>query len=66
MFTGWMAGVLFPAGARDFSLLHSVQAGSETHLASYPVGTVALSLELMLPGREADHPSLSSVEVRND
>jgi hypothetical protein len=27
---------------------------------------VALSLELMLPGREADHPSLSSVEVRND
>jgi hypothetical protein len=27
-------------GTRDFSLLRSVQTGSEAHLASYPMGTV--------------------------
>jgi hypothetical protein len=26
-----MAGVLFLAGARDFSLLHSIETGSGTH-----------------------------------
>jgi hypothetical protein len=30
--TGWAAGVRFPAEARCFSLLHSVQTGSGTHL----------------------------------
>jgi hypothetical protein len=39
-----MTGVLFPAGVRDFSLLHSVQTGSSTHPASYPVGKGTLSL----------------------
>jgi hypothetical protein len=29
--TGYKAGVRFPSGARDFSLLHSVQAGSGAH-----------------------------------
>jgi hypothetical protein len=29
----------FPAGVRDFSLLHSVQTGSGAHPASHPVGT---------------------------
>jgi hypothetical protein len=33
------AGVQFPAGERDFSLLHSVQTGSEDHPPSYPMGT---------------------------
>jgi hypothetical protein len=32
--TGWMAGVRFPVGGRDFSLLHSVQTGSGAHPAS--------------------------------
>jgi hypothetical protein len=36
---GWTAGVRFPAGARDSSLLHSAQAGSGSHPASYPIGT---------------------------
>jgi hypothetical protein len=36
---GWTAGVRFPAGARDFSLLHSVETGSDAHPASYPMGT---------------------------
>jgi hypothetical protein len=36
--TGWMAKLRFPAAARDFSLLHGVQTGSEAHPASYPMG----------------------------
>jgi hypothetical protein len=32
-------GVRFPASARDFSLLHSVQTGSGAHPASYTMGT---------------------------
>jgi hypothetical protein len=28
-----------PAGARDFSLLHSIQTSAEAHPASYPMGT---------------------------
>jgi hypothetical protein len=30
--------VRFPAGAGKFSLRHSVQNGSEVHIASYPMG----------------------------
>jgi hypothetical protein len=30
----WTAGVRFPAGARDFSVLHSIQSGSGAHPAS--------------------------------
>jgi hypothetical protein len=36
---GWMARVHFLAGATDFPLLHSIQTGSEAHLASYPLST---------------------------
>jgi hypothetical protein len=36
--TGCTAGVQFPGGERDFSILHSVQTGSGAHLASYPMG----------------------------
>jgi hypothetical protein len=32
-----MARVRFPAGARDFSLLHSMQTGSGVHTALYPL-----------------------------
>jgi hypothetical protein len=35
---GWTAGVRFPVGARDFSLLHSVQTSFGAYPA-YPVGT---------------------------
>jgi hypothetical protein len=37
--TGWTSGVPFPAEAKYFSLLHSLQTGSGTHPASYPMGT---------------------------
>jgi hypothetical protein len=34
------AGVRFPTGVRDFSLLHSAHTGSGANRASYPMGTV--------------------------
>jgi hypothetical protein len=37
--TAWTAGVRFPAGTRDFSVLHSVQTGSGAHQTSNPMGT---------------------------
>jgi hypothetical protein len=36
----WGSGVLFPAGAGNFSLHHRVQNGSLAHPASYPMGTM--------------------------
>jgi hypothetical protein len=37
--TGIRARVRFPAGVRDFSLLQSVQTGSEAHPFTYPMST---------------------------
>jgi hypothetical protein len=34
----WTAGVRFPAGERDFYVLHSVHIGTGAHSASYPMG----------------------------
>jgi hypothetical protein len=34
----WKTGVYFPAGVRDFSLLHSVQTFFEAHSACNPMG----------------------------
>jgi hypothetical protein len=56
--------ILFsPVGATDVSLLHSVQVGSGAHPAYFPMGTGGA---LNGQGREADHSSLPSVEVKND
>jgi hypothetical protein len=41
---GLTAGVRFPAGARHFSILHSVQTGSGAHPPSYPMGANHLHL----------------------
>jgi hypothetical protein len=57
---GWMAGVKFLAGARDFSRLHSVKTGSGAHPA-FHLG--ALSRGVKQPGCEADHSPPSSAEV---
>jgi hypothetical protein len=32
---------LIPSGGTDLSLLHSLQAGSQAHLVSHPIGTEA-------------------------
>jgi hypothetical protein len=55
-----MAGVQFTAGAKDFSLLRSVQTDSGAHKASYLMGT-----GVKQPGHEADHSLLSSAKVKN-
>jgi hypothetical protein len=39
---GWVTGVRFSAGARDLSLLHSVQTGSGAHPISYPTATLGI------------------------
>jgi hypothetical protein len=39
----WGIVVMFPAEARDFSLLHSIQAGCETYPEFYPTGPMRSS-----------------------
>jgi hypothetical protein len=56
--------VRFPAGAGNLSLHYRVQNGSGPHPASYPMGTSGFSLGVKRPGREADHSSPSSAELR--
>jgi hypothetical protein len=55
--------VQFPAEDRHFSLLLNIDIVSESHPASYSVGTGALSPGVMRPEREADHLSPSTAEV---
>jgi hypothetical protein len=43
-YSDWLIEVRFLTEARDFSFLHSGEAGSGAHPASYPMGTGALSL----------------------
>jgi hypothetical protein len=37
--TSWTAGVSIPGRGKRLFVFHSVQTGSETHQASYPMGT---------------------------
>jgi hypothetical protein len=52
-----MSEILFPAEARYFSLLHSIQTASGAHPASYPTGTKGSFLGLKKYEREADYCS---------
>jgi hypothetical protein len=52
--------VLIPNRGKRFSLLCSIQTGSETHTASCPMGT-----GVKQPGHEADHSCSSSAKVDN-
>jgi hypothetical protein len=55
----------FPAVAGNFSLRHRVQTGSGAKPLSYPMGTGALfSPATKRPGRETDHSSPSSAEIK--
>jgi hypothetical protein len=47
-------GIRFPAGARDFSLLHSVQIGSGATQPPIQLILVALTPGVKRLGREAD------------
>jgi hypothetical protein len=63
---GWtIEGSEFESRWRQvFSLLHIVQTGSGAHPAYYRMGTKALSPGVKRPGREADHSSPTSTEVK--
>jgi hypothetical protein len=62
------SGFRFPAGARNFSLLHCVQTGPGDHPASYQIGIGGggPSPGIKRPEREADHSPPSSAEVKNE
>jgi hypothetical protein len=63
--TGWAAWVRFPA-VKDVSLLHTVHTGSGANPASeYNEYRGAIFPEVKRPGREADHSSPSTAEVKN-
>jgi hypothetical protein len=62
---GWTAGVRIPAGARFFSLLHSVQIGSGATPSPTQWVPGALSAGVKRPGRGADHSLPPSAEVNN-
>jgi hypothetical protein len=47
-----------------FSLLHSVQTDSGAHPASYPFDKEGFSPGVKRQGREADHSSQSSADVK--
>jgi len=47
------------------SYRHRIQTGSEARPASYPMGTGDTVLGLQRPGREADHSTSSSAEVKS-
>jgi hypothetical protein len=51
--------------AWNFSPHPRVQTGSAVHPASYPMGTKGSFPGVKLPGREADHSTPSSTEVKS-
>jgi hypothetical protein len=59
-----MIGVRIPAGAGSFSLRLRVQTGSGAHPASYQMRTGRSSPGSKAAGREADHSTPSSAEVK--
>jgi hypothetical protein len=64
--TGWTAGVRFPAEARDFSLLHSVQIPYGSTQPSIQWIPGALSPGLKQLGHKADHSLPASAEIKNN
>jgi hypothetical protein len=57
--------VRFPAGVRDFSLVHNIQTGSGAHPTSYAMTTEGCFPGVKQQGRESDNSSPSSAEVKN-
>jgi hypothetical protein len=53
-----------PQKGKEFSLLHIVQTGSGSHLASYPMGTGRSFLGVKRQGCEADHSLPTSAEIK--
>jgi hypothetical protein len=56
-----------PAGAKVFDLAFCMQTGSDAHPTSCPMGTGGPFPDgKVRPGRDADHSSPCSVEVKNE
>jgi hypothetical protein len=56
-----------PAGAEDFFISLCAQTGSETHPASYPLGTGGPFPRVKAPlGCDADHSPPSNADVMNE
>jgi hypothetical protein len=55
-----------PAGAKDFSSNLRVQTGSEAHPASCRMGTGGPFPGAKRAGRDADHSSPCSAQVKNE
>jgi hypothetical protein len=65
--TDWTAGVRSPTEAEHISSNFCVQTGSGAHTASYTMGTGgSFPRGKWRPGRDADHSSPSSAEVKKD
>jgi hypothetical protein len=62
--TRWKVGFQLPVGERDFSLLHSVQTGSGTHLTSFTMRIADFSPGVKRPEREAEHSPPCSAESK--
>jgi hypothetical protein len=60
-----MNGVRIASGVRDFSLLHSVSTDFGAHQASYSMDICGSPEGIKRPKGEADHSTLSSVELKN-
>jgi hypothetical protein len=61
----WAVGVLFPAGTKAFSLLHSVQTDSGAHQPPIQWIKGAVTPGVKRQGRGADHSPPYSAEVKN-
>ena len=59
-------GVRFLAGASDFSSRQNVHTASTAHQASYSVGTGVHFRGVKWPGREVNHSSPPSAEVKSE
>jgi hypothetical protein len=60
----WGGGSSSPGRVKKFSLLHIVQTGSGVHPTSYKMGTGGSYPGLKRQGRETDHSSPTSAEVK--
>jgi hypothetical protein len=65
--SGWTAGVRCPIEAEEFSSSLCVQTGSGAYPAPYTMGTGGpFPGGKARPGRDADHSSPFSAEVKNE
>jgi hypothetical protein len=60
----WEVGIRVLKKSKEFSLLHIVETGSGAHSASYSMSTESSFSGVKRQGREADHSTTTSAEVK--